>query len=313
MSNDGLFKWRVENEPATLGSGLLEVRLRESLDHLAKWFSVEVPIVGRHRLALKMLHRWNQATEPIDLTDRRELRRLTETHRLAWETFVITLAALEDRRRRYTPFTRAKLETMLGGDLVEERRDGSARNMQFELYVAAWLRLCGLAVTDGEPDLRLLYGTEEVGIAVKRIRSVNVDQVRKRAGGAAGQIETQNLRGWIALNLDSRFALLDYGQDEDALLADFTETFDSVKGALEGTSVEPHVLGFMLFGYVQAWYPPTADRTMPQHHWGTPMRWHGLADTPEDAAFFDEFATACSEKWAARRRVIMSRDFTGPL
>ena len=166
---------------------------------------------------------------------------------------------------------------------------------------------------DGEPDLLFRYGTEEVGVAVKRIRSLNVDQVQKHARKAAEQIENQGLRGWVALNLDSLFGGVDYTQDEAIVLAAFSETFDSVNSALRRPTHKPHVLGFIIFGYVYSWHPPLAGTNEPRLHWGTPFRWHGLADDPKEVAFFYEFNDALWGRWNARRSALCSKEFTGLL
>jgi hypothetical protein len=296
-----------------VGSVLLEVRLRESLEHLSTRFRVAVPENGRHAAALETLGKWNKTDRSIDLSDHGELRRLTEAHRLAWETFLVTVAAIEDRRNTRTPFISDKLRLMLDGDLVLEGRRGLPRDTQFELFLAAMLRLGGLSVARGGPDLLMRYGTTDVGVAAKRIRSLNVDQVQKNARDAAKQIKRAGLRGWIALNLDSRFGVIDYAQPEDSLLVEFSDTFNSVNAALQRPAVKPHVLGFILLGYVHSWHPPLKGTTEPRLHWAAPLRWQGLADNPQDEALFHAFTDGWSQRWTTNRTIITSRDFTGQL
>ena len=314
MSNSGPFTWRA-SDPERVGSVLLETRLRESLANLARVFKISVPQHGRHQDALEVLRRWNHSQAPINLSDQEEMLRLAEAHRLAWETFLITVAADENRRNARTPFTRAKLRDMVGGGLVLEGRDGRARNTQFELYVAAMFRLPGCSVSgmDEGPDLLLRYGQEDVGVETKRIRSNNVDQVQKQARTAARQIEKKGLRGWIALNLDSRFEVVDYARDECEVLAGFSKAFDSVESALRRPALKSHVLGFILFGYVYSWHPPLNGTTEPRLHWGAPFRWQSLTDEPEEATLFQEFHDAWWNRWLNRRSTLCSRDFTGLL
>ncbi len=309
----GPFTWKTDQDPSLVGSGLLQSRLRESLQHLANRFGVAAPSHGRHKVALEILQKWNKTEQPIDLSDKDELRRLTEAHRLAWETFLITVGAIEDHRNARTPFTQDKFRLMLDGDLVVEGPRGTARDTQFELFLAAMLRLGGVSVADGEPDLLMGYGTSEVGVAAKRIRSLNIDQVQKNARDAASQIERESVRGWIALNLDSRFAVVDYAQPEDTLLVEFSETFNSVNAALRRPALKSHVLGFMLFGYVHSWHPPAKGTSAPRLHWAAPLQWQGLPDDPQDKALFDEFTAVWSKRWTANRRTITSKDFTGLL
>lgn len=146
--------WGVARGPSSVGSAHLEKRLEESLRVLADQFRVSVPKAGRHQDALDVLGYWNISEDPIDLTDHVQLQRISEAHRLAWETFFITVAAVEDRRNSVSPFTPEALQVMMAGDLIEEGRDGLPRNIQFELFVAATLRLPGASVMGGEPDFR---------------------------------------------------------------------------------------------------------------------------------------------------------------
>jgi hypothetical protein len=259
------------------------------------------------------LQRWNDAEEELDLSNGGVLRTIGEAHRLAWETFLITVAAHQDRRNRRTPFTAEQFGLMMGGDLVGEGRHSTPRDTQFELYVAATLRLAGATVRRGEPDLRLLYGPEETGIAVKRIRSLNPDQVQKNARDAAKQIAGEGLRGWIALNLDSRFARISGGQPEDTLLRDMEAVFDSVGRALRRPAGKPHVLGFMLFGYVIDWQPPTPGEDAPRLHFSPPMRWYALTEDAGEVLLFDDFTREWSERMSKRLDVLTSRHFTGQL
>jgi hypothetical protein len=305
--------WRVGKGPDKIGSGLLETRLAESLEHLSERFGVTVPPGGRHTKALETLQRWNQADDPVNLSDVDEIESITAAHRLTWETFLITVAAIEDRRNRETPFTQNKLQAFVRGHLTEEGRDGHPRDIQFELFVAAHFRLPGFSVYAGEPDLLLYYGKELVGVAAKRVRSLNPDQVQKRARHAAGQIEATGRRGWIAMNLDSRFAEVNYDQSEDAVVRDFETAFDAVEKALQRAALKKHVLGFLLFGYVHAWRAPDDGSSSPQIHFAPPLRWFRLVDEPGDAEFFEEFSKACSDRMGVRLKTLASKDFTGLL
>lgn len=293
-----------------MGSAHLARRLEEALDHLRDRFGVALPPNGRHQTALATLERLNSSEQPIDLGDASELTRISEAHRLAWETFLIVVAAIDDQRNPQTPFTPERFERMMGGDLMDKGRDSLPRNTQFELYVAAMLRLPGGTVTGGEPDLRMLYGQEEVGVAVKRIRSLNPDQVQKNARDAAKQIHAVGRRGWIALNLDTRFARMDYSQPETTRLNEFDETFDSVVSALRRASHKPHVLGFILFGYVVGWHPPDVEGDAPRLHVAAPLRWIGLSDDAGEVRLFDDFTRSWHQRTAKRLQALGSKDFT---
>lgn len=306
-------RWRIQRGPDRVGSSLLEARLTESLALLESRFDIPIPSHGRHREALKVLGQCNRATDPIDMSDIEGLDRIAASHRLAWETFLVTVAAIEDRRNPSTPFTTDRFKSLLGGPLVDEGRDGSPRDTQFELTVAAHFRLASCSVHDGEPDLRLRYGEELVGVAAKRVRSLNPDQVQKHARRAAQQIAATGTRGWIAINLDSRFAEVDFDQPEVDLLRDFEEEFDAVGAALQRTEMKPHVLGFLLFGHVHTWRPPENEATAPSLHSAAPLRWLRLTDEPGDMELFERFSGALADRMATRSKLLASKEFTGPL
>ncbi|MFL5382626.1 MAG: hypothetical protein ACJ8GN_08960 [Longimicrobiaceae bacterium] len=304
--------WRIDRQAPPIGSRLLEARLSEALQKLSSRYGIEAKPKGRHQTALNVLKRWNESDELIDNENEDELRQIAEAHRLAWETFLITVAALEDRRNPLTFFTSEKINTFLGGDFISEGRVTEHRDTQFELTLAARLRLSGVSVTRGEPDMRIFYGAEEVGVAAKRICSSNIDQVQKHARKAAKQIVEQGLCGWIALNLDSRFRKLRYPQHESDLLHEFSSTFNEVAPALERPATKQHVLGFIMLGYVFGWEQP-ATGGVPSLHWTTPLRWFRLADNPEQRSLFEQFVNGVSTRWAARRRTLASGDFIGLL
>lgn len=303
-------RWCAFRGPQAMGSGHLAGRLEKALDHLRHHFGVAVPPSGRHRGALVTLERWNLSDAPIDLSDSSELKRISEAHRLAWETYIIVVAAIEDRRNAQTPFTRARFDFMMRGGLAEEGSNSRPRNIQFELYVAALLRLSGAKVARGEPDLRMVYGHEEVAVAVKRIRSPNPDQVQKNARNAAEQIQQVGLRGWIALNLDARFDAIAYSQPEVMRLDEFDATFDSVASALRRPASKLHVLGFILFGYIVGWHSPQVDGEAPRLHVIPPMRWIGLSDDEGEARLFNDFTKEWSARMTKRLQVLGNEEFT---
>ena len=157
-----------------MGNALLATRLKQSISLLRKQFHVPVSDQGRHEKALGIL------TTP-DLPEAVESNRLLAAHRLAWETFLIVAAALEDHRNVASPYTQKRLTEFAGGPLGTEGRDGGPRDVQFELNIATHFRLASCTVYDGEPDILLLYGRETVGIAAKRVRSLKPKQLRTHA------------------------------------------------------------------------------------------------------------------------------------
>ena len=163
-------------------------------------------------------------------------------------------------------------------------------NTQFELYVAAMLVHGGLEVTPGEPDLRLLYGYEKVGIAAKRLTSTDPDQASRHVKKAVQQIESTGLRGWIALNLDSRFAHVQLRDEKSRILDDFTAVFESVTHAIQEHSRNNQVLGIMLHGFLSEWVEPANDEEPLQLSFSAPFRWEGwVDDDPAQTMLYNNF------------------------
>lgn len=105
-----------------------------------------------------------------------------------------------------------RLATAMGGtDIAAQDSNTAPRDAQFELFVAALLRLSGIqGVHLGEPDVRVPAGRETLGISVKRLTSTK--QLTKRLRKAVDQIQKQGQRGMVVLNLDAFVA----GADDTA-------------------------------------------------------------------------------------------------
>lgn len=141
---------------------------------------------------------------------------LAEATRTVYELYFITRAMggtgtpSEDLLERW--------EHILGGpDLPGDETDSSskARNTQFELFVGAWLSAGGVPVRWEEPDLRMLYYGQELGVVVKRVRS-RAKFVRRACDGA-DQIEEHTAVGVVAINVDHLLDELPQSQDTHVL------------------------------------------------------------------------------------------------
>lgn len=155
--------------------------------------------------------------------------------------------------------------------------------------MAALLVLGSFEVERGEPDLRFLYGYEKVGIAAKRIRSLSTNALKSRVDKAVDQIEETRYRGWIALNLDTRFASISPLAGRDDLLRKFDNAFDSVNSGLARHVENQNVLGLMAYGFVSEWRAPAEFGEPRQLAVSFPFRWlvwTGV-DPAEDLLFKD--------------------------
>jgi len=128
-------------------------------------------------------------------------RRIIDAHKSIYEQYVIT-RCFAGCNNEIEKGIKVKLEVMLGGaDKEEEDRNSTARDTQFELYVASTLMMGGVLVKFDEPDLHFNYGKEFIGVAIKRLKSLK--QLEKRVKAGVMQIEKSGRRGFIAVNLDT--------------------------------------------------------------------------------------------------------------
>ncbi len=294
--------WSTNKVPAQMGFALLAARLEEALEFLRTRFHMVVPAQGRHNEALAIL----KAPDPAAAGSPDQI---VAAHRLAWETFLIVAGALEDIGNPKSAYTEERLRGFVRGPLEDEGRDGSPRDLQFELTVATHFRIASCTVCDGEPDISLLFGREVVGVAAKRVRSLNASQLRRHAKKAAEQINRSGMRGWVALNLDTRIEPIEYdGRDSQSVRETLSGAFNAVTQTLH-TLEQPHdILGHMMFGYLASWHPAGSDR--PGLHFGVPFRWMCIPRTDADEALFTTFSRSWAERFD-RRMVHMQRpDFT---
>lgn len=181
--------------------------------------------------------------------------RVSDAHKTIWELFVIAAAAGRCVGRRDAPFTVDKLRLIIGGaDLVSQDKNKLARNTQFELYVAAMLVHGGAEVQLGEPDLRLLYCGEFVGVAVKRLNTRNPDKIDENVKKAAEQIGEHAGKGFVAINIDILYRGAKRPASGEQRYKMFSERVAEVVAAgRKRLSAAKHVKGLFVFGHVTAW------------------------------------------------------------
>ena len=92
-------------------------------------------------------------------------------------------------------------KTRLGMSLPQMERGNSAgRDFQYQLYVTAICKAAKfLSVEQAEPDIRCHYAGENLGIAVKRLKSIRRLEDRIREG--AKQLKDQEIHGFIAIDV----------------------------------------------------------------------------------------------------------------
>lgn len=288
-------QWRAGGPSENMGSGRLAGLLGQVIERLRQ--SMPVPNHTRLVQAHRLLESINEHPELLLTGGSDLLERVSAAHRTGWE-FFLTMYARSLRQPFPTPFTEKRLAAFLEGSEREVPRGNTTpRDIQFESYVASMLILGGAEVTDAEPDLHLLFGRERVGLAAKRVTSLKRRKLEQRVGLAVDQIQNSGKRGFVVLNIDSRFIDIDPEMDRPLLLDEFDRRFDELNDLAEECARVPEVIGLISHGYAARWdFPATGEDRLPALRKTTPMRWVAFGETEEERNLFDEF----SHGWASR-------------
>jgi hypothetical protein len=228
---------------------MLTVRGRQVLKKLTD-LGIQIPASNRLERAITLVEKVNAGLVKIGPPGV-DLERIVEADRTLYESFVIVWTAME-RKRRVNPFPIVKLKYLLeGADLPSEDANSKARDTQFELMVAAQLVLGGAEITPAEPDYRLLFLEDHVGVAVKRLSSIKRTALRRALRGAAGQIRSSTGRGFVAVNLDSWVADLPSNAIED--FGHLDAKLRSAYRELGRASERRSLIGALVFGRFSGW------------------------------------------------------------
>lgn len=287
-------QWRVHAPYENMGSGKLVGLLRVAIEQLR----LVRPVSNDTRVvqALWLLESINKQPDLLS-GDVAFLERVGAAHRTAWE-FFLTMYARSLGQPFATPFTEKRLASFLKGTEVEVPGGKTTpRDIQFECYVAAMLILGGAEVTDAEPDLHLLFGRERVGLAAKRVSSLKPRKLEQHVDDAVRQIQKSRMRGFVVLNIDSRFTDVGPELDRPLLLDEFDRRFDELNDLAEECARVPEVVGLISHGYAANWDLPAPGEDRLPYLWkSAPMRWVAFGDTEEDRDLFDRF----SQGWVSR-------------
>jgi hypothetical protein len=211
-------------------------------------FKVPQPAGNRLIRAQLLIRQVNDGTITLRIDDEDILTRVTDAQWTILEQYIVTRAlGRPGHQLRRTQL--AKLETMLSGaDTDELDRNPLARNTQFELYAGATLKMGDVHARLAEPDLRIDYLGQEIGIAAKRVRSSK--QFLRRAKEAADQIAESGSPGIVAMNVDVllRATAADVSGNEQ--LHDRLIVIKEMDDVLSG---EPGVVGSLVFARDSVW------------------------------------------------------------
>lgn len=128
-----------------------------------------------------------------------------------------------------------------------------ARNIQIELWLAAWLTAGGKPIRQAEPDLQLAYRFEWRGVAAKRVRSRR--HVRRRVTQAAGQVKRNTGTGFVALSLDNYSTVRAIKARSDLAGGEkFFKSYPEIQRAAKYLQEkEKHIRGLLCFGHFARW------------------------------------------------------------
>jgi hypothetical protein len=272
----------------SLGSGDIVARAAYAVETLRN-LGVGIPQSSRLARAHAFLDQLNDPAVQIHSDDTAALDRIRNAQPTAWEFFIIAYAA-SLRQGDESPFRPEIIQRALKGAEVEEKdANPNARNTQFELYVAAVLKMGGADVKWGEPDLRLLYWGEYVGIAVKRLTSTNPSRLERRLVEAADQIARSGRPGFIAVNVDILFRTVNLSTSRSEVLEQYDQRVEVVDRLVRiRFGKRPEVKGVLVFGNVTQWdFNPT-----PSLSTSCPMSYIFIGDSEEDMRQWTEFHRA---------------------
>jgi hypothetical protein len=265
----------------------LEVRCGEAQDVL-RALGVSVGAGNRLSEAARVLGALNRK-EIVPSGDSVDANtRTLEAIRAVWQTLVV-LDAVKTRPQSAHLFPSGELRRFVKGPLVPtDTTIKDFENRRFENYAGALLVHGGLSVTRDEPDWRVQYFDEELGIAVKKLNSLADSAVADLMDEARGQIGGQGIRGMVLLDVSH---LVDDVQP-DLPAAEFglvfTQRINAVRAAFHSLTPHPCVIGVISMGVIGRWM---FDRGRPRLEWATPIQTTGFSDvepTEKARRFFED-------------------------
>jgi hypothetical protein len=273
-------RWVAAPSPGRAGTSSI---IQSGKYALARFNELGIPFPTPNRLqrAVEAVEELQSATDTT-----LDLPRFRGATRTIYDSYYIARASAS-AAGRIDPESRNQLARMLSGpDLVMEEDENSsrARNVQFELLLGAWFTCGGAAVRIAEPDLRVIVGGEELGIAAKRIRSRR--QIRKRIHKAVAQVLRGPGRGFPALCVDALLDDLDQLGDPDVLGRQFDECFPEFDDEIARLEGEPRIYGLLAMGTRAGWVPGS---TPPQLDIGSFIKFRALIRNPGEQVRFNNF------------------------
>jgi hypothetical protein len=243
----GEFAWQRLARPR-LTPGQIADKGRRSLRRLAEW-GIEVPRNCRLIRSIGRLEEHHDNQRSFRKLDERTRQILGESARTVYELYIATHCG---QPKPDDVGLRKFSEGICGADLPDQEEGHAARDIQFELYLWGLMHASGERCRFAEPDLIRSYGDAEVGIAAKRIWSLN--QARKRLSEAAEQIGRSGLPGFIAINAQE-YLTPEAGVSDLAVKGKaISESLRRLHGQLPPLTEKQHVLGLFIGGSIYSFH-----------------------------------------------------------
>lgn len=281
-----------------LNSYKLTVRAREVLALYVRR-GISCPAGNRLLRAIELAEHVNanlDAGRLIAENDTDLLGRLAESWRTMWDAFVVA-HAISQRRPSAAVLTDDLLRPFLeGADLPSDDRNALPRSLQFEAFTAAFLVQSGLAVTRGEPDFRMTFFGEQVGIAVKRLSSIKPGKVYDELRDGARQLRRAKLRGFVSISLDNWISDLGTDRSAEAVGRLFNEQVAEAHRQLAKMASRQVVLGVFVMVNWSQWDLSSGKL---QLHWSVPQQVFCFTDDRAEERRYAEFFDPARARWEA--------------
>ena len=264
-------------------------------------FGVPLPASNRLEIAVELLSRVHKSGLIPSVSTPELNAKILAAMRAVHEA-VTVLEARRSLSIQGHPFTQSRLQLLVEGPL--ETKPGTfddAANRRFETVIASLMALGGIGVSAGEPDWRIRYFDEQLGVAVKRLNATTTMAAAKLIRKGAHQIRHQGMRGIVVLNVEhlinelpGNLSAAEYGECFNAKLVELHEYMDTMVRY-------PAVIAVLLTGIVGRW-AFGADGSL-DLHWSHPFQLVGFSDI-EPAERFDQYF---SQQFAPRYRNALKR------
>ncbi|HEX8695231.1 MAG TPA: hypothetical protein VF746_22660 [Longimicrobium sp.] len=259
---------------------------------------VKLPPGNRLQRARDFLEEVNAPGELPASPSERFLRRIVDSTHTCFEHHLIARALAS--RPLDAQQVRLIQQSLSGSDLADDDTNSLPRDTQFELFAAAFLTMGDVPVRYQEPpDLVFLYNQREVGLAVKRVKSLS--QLPRRFKKGIEQLDRSGLNGFVAVNAD--VLIRDIGLDGTAeeLGKRFSARLNALAAIDARFASDPRALGRFTFGTDAVW---DLSGARPELKFGFFRQVVFYNKNQEDKAVAERFYAAMDEKIEQRMTLL---------